>query len=139
MWNLICQVPSLFALVDRDDRQQGGGRRDTDLAGGFAIRCRDVDQSFQEPVEGRLPVVDRRLLVVGEWDTGQHALEVFLGLQQLCLAGVFGGIEIATGTSHSVRALLKEAVSAVSVTEVVVLPRLARRRGPGGDGVAIDQ
>ena len=30
------------------------------------------------------------------WDVCQHALKVFLGLQELCLAGVPRGLEIAT-------------------------------------------
>jgi hypothetical protein len=36
-------------------------------------------------------------------------------------------------------ALLEEAVGAVSVAEVVVLPRLAGRGGAGGDGVAVEE
>jgi hypothetical protein len=47
MWNLICQVRPLFTLVDRNDRQQAGGRWGADLAWGCAIGRRDVDQSFQ--------------------------------------------------------------------------------------------
>jgi hypothetical protein len=139
MWNLICQVRALFVLVDRDDRQQAGDRGGTDLTWGCPVGSGDVDQSFQQVGEGGLPVLDCRLLVVGERDVGQHALEVFLGLQELCLAGVLQGVEIPTGTSHPVWTLLEEAIGAVAVAEVVVLPRLPGRRRTGGDGVAGDE
>jgi hypothetical protein len=67
-------------------------------------------------------VVDGGAFVVGERDGGAHALQVVLGLEQLGFSGVFRGVEIAAGASHSVRALLEEAVGAPAVAEVVVLP-----------------
>ena len=130
MWNLICQVRALFALVDRDDRQQGGGRWDTDLAGVAPSGVGTSISRSKRRSRAACPVVDCRLFVVGERDVGQHALEVFLGLQQLRLAGVFRGVEIATGTGHSVWTLLEETVGAVAVAEVVVLPRLRQSPRP---------
>jgi hypothetical protein len=40
----------LFALVDGDDREQGGGRWDPDLAWGGASRRRDVGEATEETV-----------------------------------------------------------------------------------------
>ncbi len=86
-----------------------------------------------------MPVVDRGALVVGEWDGGEHSLQVVLGFQQLCLGGALGGVKIAAGAGHPVLALLEEAVAAPAVPEVVVLPGLAVAGRGGGDGVAVDE
>ena len=69
----------------------------------------------------------------------EHALEVAAGLEQLGFGGVFRGIEIATGASHPVRALLEEAVGAPAVAEVVVLPGFAGGGCAGGDRVAVEE
>jgi hypothetical protein len=84
-------------------------------------------------------VVDGGAFVVGERDAGEHALQVAAGFEQLGFGGVFRGVEIATGASHSVRALFEEAVGAPAVAEVVVLPGLAGGGCAGGDGVAVDE
>jgi len=60
----------------------------------------------------------------GEWDGGEHPLQVVFGLEQLRFGGAFRGVEVAAGAGHPVLALLEEAVAAVGVPEVVVLPRL---------------
>lgn len=49
LWNLMSRSV-LFALVDRDDRQQGRGGRDTDLARRGAGWRGNVDQPFQKVI-----------------------------------------------------------------------------------------
>lgn len=91
---------SLFALFHRHDRQQVRGGQDADLAWRGPSRCRDIDESLQELVEGCLAVIDRGLLLIGERDVGQHRLQIVPGLQQLSLGGCFRGVEVAAGASH---------------------------------------
>src|SRR4029078_2526766 len=90
-------------------------------------------------VEGGVSVVDCGAFVVGERDGGDHALQVVLGFAQLGLGGALGGVEVAAGAGHAVRALFEEAVGAPAVAQVVVLPGLAGGRGAGDDGVAVEQ
>jgi hypothetical protein len=88
-------------------------------------RGRDVGESLEELVESCLAVIDGGALVVGEWDVDQHALQVVFGFEQLAFAGRFRGVEVAAGAGHAVWALFEEAVGAVAVPEVVMLPRLS--------------
>jgi hypothetical protein len=55
------------------------------------------------------------------------------------LGGVLGGVEVAAGAGHAVRALLEEAVGAPAVAQVVVLPWLAVSCSAGGDGVTVKE
>src|SRR5689334_5024692 len=80
----------LFAAVDGDDGELGGGRWCADLAWGGAGRGGDVGEPAKQGVEGGVPVVDRSAFVVGERAGGEHALQVVLGLEQLGLGGVLG-------------------------------------------------
>jgi hypothetical protein len=66
---------------------------------------------------------DRGTLAVRERDLDQHALQVALRLQQLRLTGVFGNVEVAARAGHAVWALLEEAVAAISMAKIEVLPR----------------
>jgi len=118
-------------VVHGEDRQQSSGRWDADLTRRRPTWCGDVGQPLQELVERCLTVVDGGLFLVGEWDVGEHPLQVVPGLQELALAAGLGGVEIATGACHSVGALLEEGVGAVAVAEVIVLPRFSGCCGTG--------
>lgn len=87
-----------------------------------------VSASRSSSAATAVSVVDGGAFLVGEQDAGEHALEVAAGLEQLGFGGVLRSVVIATGARHPVRALLEEAVGAPAAAEVVVLPRLARRR-----------
>jgi hypothetical protein len=80
----------------------------------------DVGEPVEEGVQGGMAVVDGVAFFIDEWDLGAHALQVVLGLEQLSLGGALGGVEITTGASHPVRALLEEAVGAPAVAEVML-------------------
>ena len=128
-----------LGLADIDDREDGGAGRKVELPGRRPGRRGNVGEPVQQPVEGGAAVVDGGLLVPGERDHRPHLLQVLLSFEELGLAGVLRGVEVAPGAGHAVRALLEEGVGAVAVAEVVVLPGLAGRRGAGGDGVAVDE
>lgn len=107
--------------------------------GTWCQRGRDVGEPAEEGVQRCLAVVNGGPFLVGERDRGEHALEVVLGFQELGLAGVLGGVEVAFRAGHAVRALFEEGVGAQPVAEVVVLPRLACRCAARGDGVAVEE
>ena len=107
--------------------------------GAWRGRSRDVGEAAEEEVQRGLAVVDSGTFLVGERDGGEHALEVVPGFEQLCLARVLRGVEVAFRAGHAVRALLEEGVGARPVAEVVVLPGLARGGGTGGDCRTVEE
>src|SRR6266851_9429407 len=82
-----------------------------------------VSEALQELLDRRRTLFDRGTLAVRERDLDQHALQVALRLQQLRLTGVFGNVEVAARAGHAVWALLEEAVAAISMAKIEVLPR----------------
>src|SRR5664280_3191307 len=139
MWNQVCQALPGVALCDLDDWELRDGRWDPNLVRSGSGGGGDVDESGEEGVHGAVPVGDRGALVIGERDSREHPLKVVLRLEQLALARLLGGVEVAAGAGHPVLALLEEAVAAPAVPEVVVLPRLPICGAAGGDGVADGQ
>jgi hypothetical protein len=63
-------------------------------------------------------VFDGGALVIREWNTGEHSLEVVPRLHELGFGRVLRQVEVAPGTGHAVRALLEEAVRAVAMTKI---------------------
>ena len=57
----------------------------------------------------------------------------------MAFGGVLRQIEVAAGARHPVRALLEEAVGAVAMTEIEVLPRGTAGGSTTLDALAIDQ
>jgi hypothetical protein len=147
MWNLIRGIPrfssgsggGLFAVSDLGDGQHGRGRTGSDLVGRRPCRGRDVGEPIEESIEGGVAVVDGVAFLVRQRNGGAHALQVVLGFEQLSPGRALGDVEIAAGASHSVRALLEEAVGAPAVAEVVVLPGFSGGGRAGGDGIAVDE
>jgi hypothetical protein len=128
-----------FPGSDLHDRQHGHGRRRAELTRGGSSGSGYVGEPIEQCGDGGVSVVDGGAFVVGERDAGEHALQVVAGLEQLGFGGVFGGVEIATGASYSVRALFEEAVGAPAVAEVVVLPGFSGSGCAGCGGVAVDE
>ena len=129
----------LFSLVNWGDGQHRWGGPGSDLARGGPGRGGNVGESAEEGVEGGVSssTAARSSSVSGMEASMRCRLS--LASSSWALARALRGVEVAAGAGHPVRALLEEAVGAVAVAQVVVLPGLARGRGAGGDRVAVDE
>src|SRR5712672_1323789 len=77
--------------------------------------------------------------VVVEYEVLQHVLDTVLHREELAGAGLFGQIERAACARQAVGALGEEVVGAVSLSEVVVLPRLTGGGCAGQYGLSVDE
>ena len=57
--------------------------------------------------------------VIVEWDLLPEPKQVCFRLNTLSLAGFFGHVEVAASAGHAVRALIKEVVRTIAVSDVV--------------------
>src|SRR5262249_53817708 len=90
-------------------------------------RCGDISQSGAQSLHSFQAIVDRGAFCFSERDLLFKALQIGLGLEQLSPARSFRHIERTFGASHTVGALVKKVITAVSMPQVVVLPRLSLR------------
>src|SRR6185503_6584182 len=103
-------------------RADGMGPR-REFTGRWSCRCRDICQAIKQPVESQAVLFYSCTFAIGERYQRQPPINIYLGFKHLRLAAWFRNVEIAAGASQSVRALLKERVTAVAMTDIVVLPR----------------
>lgn len=99
----------------------------------------DLGEPAEESFEGGLAPVDGGAFVVGQRDGDEHSPQVGFGFEELRLGGVLLEVEVTACAGHAVLTPFEEAVGALAVPEVVVLPGLAARDCAGGDGVPADE
>lgn len=110
----------LNAALGRDRR-----RTCREFARRRAGRRRGICQGLKQPVECLAVLFDGCTFTVSQRNPRQSPINIRPRLQHLRPAARLRKIKIATCASHAVWALFKECIATVTVTEVVVLPRLA--------------
>ena len=99
----------------------------------------DICQAIKQPVESQAVLFYSCTFAIGERYQRQPPINIHLGLKHLRLAAWFRNVEIAAGASQSVRTLLKERVTAVAMTDIVVLPRFTCSRRAAQHSLSVDQ